>query len=283
MSCLFSSWSFEVVIGLLQYLVISVSCGFQDKVIYTQENVQRAQNTRFFLNMHLHVHSIIYVFLSFLGLFTLNGVDISNDVYAWIIVFVLPINSAINPFLYTLLAIRRQKASFTSLLCLYCPPTRSCTHCWSSGDRRQVLLLCCVCTAHQPVPVHTVGHQETEGKFYFSVVFVLPINPFLYTLLAIRRHKASFTSLLYVLFVQRDLKREMVVFPAPGISFTTARRQVGYCFCFHLICPDKVCISKTLGLGRRICVYVYFCTDCAWWHGVEGRDPFWSRALNVLG
>ena len=32
----------------------------------------------------------------------LNGHVVSGDVYAWVAVFVLPINSALNPFLYTL-------------------------------------------------------------------------------------------------------------------------------------------------------------------------------------
>lgn len=39
--------------------------------------------------------------VSFLGTMTLAGQDISGDVYAWVIVFVLPVNSALNPFLYT--------------------------------------------------------------------------------------------------------------------------------------------------------------------------------------
>jgi hypothetical protein len=35
----------------------------------------------------------------------LNGHAISGDVYAWTAVFILPINSALNPFLYTLSAV----------------------------------------------------------------------------------------------------------------------------------------------------------------------------------
>ena len=38
------------------------------------------------------------------GLAALRGATISGEVYAWIIVFVLPINSAINPILYTFAA-----------------------------------------------------------------------------------------------------------------------------------------------------------------------------------
>ena len=41
----------------------------------------------------------------------LNGTVISGDVYAWVIVFVLPINSAINPILYTFSSIDVIKVS----------------------------------------------------------------------------------------------------------------------------------------------------------------------------
>ena len=43
------------------------------------------------------------------GCLALSGFNMSPDVYAWIIVFVLPINSAINPFLYTLMAAFRRR------------------------------------------------------------------------------------------------------------------------------------------------------------------------------
>nr|XP_034321274.1 uncharacterized protein LOC105335195 isoform X1 [Crassostrea gigas] len=44
-----------------------------------------------------------------IGLLASGGVDISSDVYAWVIVLVLPINSALNPFIYTFSMIYRQK------------------------------------------------------------------------------------------------------------------------------------------------------------------------------
>ena len=43
----------------------------------------------------------------------LGDVAISGDVYSWITVFVLPINSALNPFLYTLLAIVKKRVRLT--------------------------------------------------------------------------------------------------------------------------------------------------------------------------
>jgi hypothetical protein len=36
------------------------------------------------------------------GFLAMSGVEIPGDVYAWSIVFILPINSAINPILYTI-------------------------------------------------------------------------------------------------------------------------------------------------------------------------------------
>jgi hypothetical protein len=42
---------------------------------------------------------------------TFLGIDVQPDVYAWMIVVVLPINSAINPILYTLIAVLRAKVN----------------------------------------------------------------------------------------------------------------------------------------------------------------------------
>ena len=49
----------------------------------------------------LFVYRLIFCF-NFQGLAALNGTVISGDVYAWVIVFVLPVNSALNPILYTI-------------------------------------------------------------------------------------------------------------------------------------------------------------------------------------
>ena len=43
----------------------------------------------------------------------LNGHVIPGDVYAWTAVLILPINSAINPFLYTLTAVLNKQVSYT--------------------------------------------------------------------------------------------------------------------------------------------------------------------------
>lgn len=49
--------------------------------------------------------------LIFQGIIALSGRVISGDVYAWSAVFILPINSALNPVLYTLTAILARKVS----------------------------------------------------------------------------------------------------------------------------------------------------------------------------
>ncbi len=40
------------------------------------------------------------------GVAALSGTSITGEVYAWVVVFLLPINSAINPVLYTISAIK---------------------------------------------------------------------------------------------------------------------------------------------------------------------------------
>ncbi len=44
--------------------------------------------------------------ISPVGVAAMSGVSISGEVYAWVVVFLLPINSAINPVLYTISSIQ---------------------------------------------------------------------------------------------------------------------------------------------------------------------------------
>ncbi|XP_048236709.1 G-protein coupled receptor GRL101-like [Haliotis rufescens] len=48
-----------------------------------------------------------------MGIVALSGTSIQGEVYAWTAVFILPINSALNPILYTLPSITRQRAAGT--------------------------------------------------------------------------------------------------------------------------------------------------------------------------
>ena len=46
-------------------------------------------------------HVSVFVLI---GVMSLGGYPVPGEVYAWIIVFVLPVNSALNPLLYTIAA-----------------------------------------------------------------------------------------------------------------------------------------------------------------------------------
>ncbi|KAJ8031757.1 hypothetical protein HOLleu_25063 [Holothuria leucospilota] len=50
------------------------------------------------------------------GILSTAGYEISTDVYAWFAIFVLPINSAVNPFIYTLPAMKRKKKNEPSFI-----------------------------------------------------------------------------------------------------------------------------------------------------------------------
>ena len=53
--------------------------------------------------------SCSYIFTYFfVGLLAISGQVISGEVYAWVAVFILPINSALNPFLYSFANLRKK-------------------------------------------------------------------------------------------------------------------------------------------------------------------------------
>lgn len=56
-----------------------------------------------------------------IGLMAYGGVGVSPDIYAWVIVVVLPINSALNPFIYTFSMIYRQKTRRRKIPSSSCP------------------------------------------------------------------------------------------------------------------------------------------------------------------
>lgn len=63
----------------------------------------------------------------------MSGFDIPGDIYAWVIVFILPINSAINPILYTISSIRfRVRILFCDVSSAIGRP-RSCHCVWQSS------------------------------------------------------------------------------------------------------------------------------------------------------
>ena len=64
------------------------------------------KNTKYPLRLDLQIMQMY-----FSGILAITGTAIPGDVYAWTAVFILPLNSALNPFLYTLSAILGKKVS----------------------------------------------------------------------------------------------------------------------------------------------------------------------------
>ncbi|XP_062615153.1 G-protein coupled receptor GRL101-like [Saccostrea cucullata] len=52
---------------------------------------------------------LCWIPIGIIGMLTFSGTDVTLEIYAWIKVLVLPVNSAINPILYTLTAIIRNR------------------------------------------------------------------------------------------------------------------------------------------------------------------------------
>ena len=50
---------------------------------------------------HHYTQNTIFYYCLFTGLLSLAGHVFDSEVYSWVAVFVLPVNAAINPFLYT--------------------------------------------------------------------------------------------------------------------------------------------------------------------------------------
>nr|XP_034304474.1 G-protein coupled receptor GRL101 [Crassostrea gigas] len=55
---------------------------------------------------------LCWISIGVIGMLTFSGEEVPTDVYAWIIVLVLPVNSALNPILYTMTAVIRQKVRY---------------------------------------------------------------------------------------------------------------------------------------------------------------------------
>ena len=50
-----------------------------------------------------------FVYFPQSGILAMEGTEIPGELYAWTAVLILPINSALNPFLYTLSAVLAKK------------------------------------------------------------------------------------------------------------------------------------------------------------------------------
>lgn len=110
-----STWQFSIAVflglNLISFLVILVSyIAIFFKVRLTRQEVGRkaagsSDDVRMAFKMLLVVGTDFFCWMPIIVLGILVQADIiilSADVYAWLVVFVLPINSSLNPFLYTL-------------------------------------------------------------------------------------------------------------------------------------------------------------------------------------
>ncbi|KAK3082597.1 hypothetical protein FSP39_000078 [Pinctada imbricata] len=124
----YSGWEYSVglfiVFNLFVYFIVVAGQIFIFKEIRrsgVQNDKKREREIAVAKNLSAVVISdtLCWIPVAIVGFFALNGIDVTNDVYAWIIVFVLPVNSAINPFLYTFLAMRRKRAKVGGLTIMY--------------------------------------------------------------------------------------------------------------------------------------------------------------------
>jgi len=65
---------------------------------------QRSIFTDFYRRL-TEISELHYTPVTITGILAMEGYEIPGEVYAWTAVLILPINSALNPFLYTLSAI----------------------------------------------------------------------------------------------------------------------------------------------------------------------------------
>ncbi|OWF42800.1 G-protein coupled receptor GRL101 [Mizuhopecten yessoensis] len=103
--------NFMIFIGIaVGQIMIYKEVSSSDKVLKSQRRVQDAAIARS-LFLVMFSDFMCWFPLGVMGLLAFAGNRISSEVYAWTAVFILPINSALNPVLYTYSGIRRQKVS----------------------------------------------------------------------------------------------------------------------------------------------------------------------------
>ncbi|XP_041364627.1 G-protein coupled receptor GRL101-like [Gigantopelta aegis] len=76
-----------------------------------RDKVRTAQEMRVARRLSLIVLTdfICWFPVCLMGLLALSGTEIGGEVYAWTAVFILPVNSALNPFLYTIPSLLRRR------------------------------------------------------------------------------------------------------------------------------------------------------------------------------
>ncbi|XP_062615152.1 G-protein coupled receptor GRL101-like [Saccostrea cucullata] len=107
---IFIGLNFLIFLGIIfgQFLILY-------EVIKSGSNSQASNIRRREITLAKTVVSVVvtdilcWIPIGITGMLTFYGIDVTMEIYAWIIVLVLPVNSAINPILYTLTAIIRDR------------------------------------------------------------------------------------------------------------------------------------------------------------------------------
>ncbi|XP_061171655.1 G-protein coupled receptor GRL101-like [Saccostrea echinata] len=96
---------------LLGQIVIFVDVVRMGKEVSSQRNMQRRRETNLAKTLIAVAMTDMFCWIPIgvIGLLTFMGIDVTPKVYAWVVVVVLPINSALNPIIYTFSAILRRR------------------------------------------------------------------------------------------------------------------------------------------------------------------------------
>ncbi|XP_048738543.2 uncharacterized protein LOC125653234 isoform X2 [Ostrea edulis] len=119
-----AGWEYSTAIFILLNFVLFTIIALGQCLIYREVSLSgsKVKSTRRNQDMVIARGLFLVVLSDFLcwfpigimGLLALNGYVISGEVYAWVAVFNLPINSALNPFLYSFANIRKRMEALSS-------------------------------------------------------------------------------------------------------------------------------------------------------------------------
>ncbi|XP_062599107.1 G-protein coupled receptor GRL101-like [Saccostrea cucullata] len=115
-----SGWEYSMIVfvGINFLLFLGILVGQISifvEVIYVGRNVRSTKTRQREASLAMTLFAIVltdvfcWIAIGTIGMLTFWGIEVSPEVYGWMVVVVLPINSAINPILYTLTSIIRNK------------------------------------------------------------------------------------------------------------------------------------------------------------------------------
>nr|XP_019922229.2 G-protein coupled receptor GRL101 [Crassostrea gigas] len=115
-----SGWEYSTLLFIGFNLLIFLAVVILQLLIYihvkrmgsktNNDNTKREMKVLRSLSYVVVSDTLCWIPIIVIGLMAYGGVGVSPDIYAWVIVVVLPINSALNPFIYTFSMIYRRKA-----------------------------------------------------------------------------------------------------------------------------------------------------------------------------